>query len=53
MLTQLINPDGLDLVQVYETTLTALIEQIETRVNSVNNGEIYFSQEPTQHHSDA
>lgn len=46
MLTQLINPDGLDPVQVYETTLTALIEQIETRVNSVNNGEIYFRKHP-------
>lgn len=37
-LTKLINPDGLDPIQVYEATLTALVEQIETRVNSVNNG---------------
>jgi len=41
-LTKLINPDGLDPKQTYEATLTALVEQIETRVNSVNNGEAYF-----------
>ena len=45
-LAKLINPDGLDPVQVYEATLTALVEQIETRVNSVDNGEAYFRKNP-------
>ncbi len=45
-LTKLINPEGLDPVQVYEATLTALVEQIETRVNSVDNGEKYFRKNP-------
>ncbi|PXW85490.1 hypothetical protein C8R34_11942 [Nitrosomonas sp. Nm84] len=45
-LAQLINPDGLDTRQVYEATLAALVEQIETRVNSVNNGEVYFRKNP-------
>ena len=45
-LAKLINPSGLDPVQVYEATLTALVEQIETRVNSVNNGEAYFRKNP-------
>lgn len=41
-LTKLINPGGLDPKQAYETTLNALVEQIEARVTSVNNGEAYF-----------
>ncbi len=41
-LIKLINPDGLDPKETYEATLTALIEQIETRVTSVDNGEAYF-----------
>ncbi len=45
-LTRLINPNGLDLKQTYETTLDALVEQIETRVASVNNGEAYFRKHP-------
>ena len=45
-LAKLINPYGLDPVQVYEATLTALAEQIETRVNSVDNGEAYFRKNP-------
>lgn len=45
-LAQLINPDGLDPSQVYEATLAALVEQIETRINSVNNGEAYFRKNP-------
>ena len=45
-LAKLINPSGLDPVQVYEATLTALVEQIETRVNSVDNGEAYFRKNP-------
>lgn len=38
----LINPDGLDAKQAYEATLTALVEQLQTRVKSVDNGEAYF-----------
>lgn len=41
-LTKLINPKGLHPEQAYESALTALIEQIETRVTSINNGETYF-----------
>lgn len=39
---KLINPKGLDAKQAYEATLTALVEQLETRVQSVKNGEDYF-----------
>ena len=45
-LTQLINPKGLDPKQAYEAMLTALLEQIETRITSVNNGEAYFRKNP-------
>lgn len=45
-LGKLINPRGLDPKQAYETTLAALIEQIETRVTAVNNGEAYFRKNP-------
>ena len=45
-LAKLINPEGFDPVQAYEATLAALIEQIETRVTSVNNGEAYFRKNP-------
>jgi hypothetical protein len=38
----LINPDGLNARQAYEATLTALVEQLQTRVQSVENGEAYF-----------
>ena len=38
----LINPEGLDAKQAYEATLTALVEQLATRVKSVDNGEAYF-----------
>jgi hypothetical protein len=41
-LAKLINPRGLDPIQAYEATLDALVEQIETRVTSVDNGEAYF-----------
>lgn len=41
-LARLTNPSGLDARQAYEATLDALVEQIETRVNSVDNGEAYF-----------
>ncbi len=39
---KLINPKGLDAKQAYEATLTALVEQLETRVQSVENGVAYF-----------
>lgn len=39
---KLINPKGLDAKQAYEATLTALVEQLETRIQSVENGEDYF-----------
>lgn len=41
-LYSLINPEGLDAKQAYSATLTALVEQLETRVQSVDNGEAYF-----------
>lgn len=45
-LTRLINPQGLDPERAYEATLDALVEQIETRVTSVANGEAYFRGNP-------
>ncbi|WP_256211807.1 hypothetical protein [Nitrosomonas communis] len=39
---KLISPAGLEPKQAYEAMLDALIEQIETRVTSVDNGETYF-----------
>lgn len=45
-LTQLINPLDLDPKQAYEATLNALVEQIETRVISVDNGEAYYRRNP-------
>lgn len=45
-LAKLANPRGLDPKQAYEATLDALVEQIETRVTSVDNGEAYFSKNP-------
>jgi len=45
-LAKLINPRGLDPTQAYEATLDALVEQIETRVTSVDNGEAYFRKNP-------
>ena len=45
-LAKLINPQGLDPRQAYEATLNALVEQIETRVTSVENGEAYFHKNP-------
>jgi len=41
-LYKLINPDGLQAKQAYVATLDALVEQLETRVQSVENGEAYF-----------
>ncbi|WP_036244781.1 hypothetical protein [Methylobacter tundripaludum] len=45
-LSKLVNPSGLDPKQAYEATLDALVEQIETRMNSVDNGEAYFRKNP-------
>jgi hypothetical protein len=43
---QLINPAGLDPEAAYDATLAALMEQIETRVASVDNGEAYVRTNP-------
>jgi len=45
-MAKLANPGGLDPIQAYEATLDALVEQIETRVTSVDNGEAYFRKSP-------
>ena len=45
-MAKLANPGGLDPIQAYEATLDALVEQIETRVTSVDNGEVYFRKSP-------
>jgi hypothetical protein len=41
---KLINPQGLPPKLAYEETLAALVEQLETRVGSVDNGEQYAKQ---------
>ncbi len=43
---RLINPRGLDPAETYEATLDALMEQLETRVRSVDNGEEYMRAHP-------
>lgn len=43
---KLINPRGLDPEAAYEATLAALMEQLETRVKSVDNGEQYMRAHP-------
>lgn len=43
---RLINPHGLDPDAAYAATLEALMEQIETRVRSVDNGEEYMRAHP-------
>jgi hypothetical protein len=43
---RLINPSGLDPEAAYEATLAALMEQIETRLTSVANGEAYVRAHP-------
>ncbi|WP_333688715.1 hypothetical protein [Methylococcus capsulatus] len=43
---RLINPQGLDPRQAYEAMFEALMEQLETRVASVENGEAYFRKHP-------
>ncbi|HEX2659401.1 MAG TPA: hypothetical protein VHU40_14055, partial [Polyangia bacterium] len=39
---KLINPKGLDATTAYNETLDALVEQLQTRVGSVDNGEKYM-----------
>jgi hypothetical protein len=43
----LIDPQGLDPVHAYEDMLDALVEQLETRVGSVDNGERYMRAHPS------
>ena len=43
---QLINPRGLEPEVAYAATLDALMEQLETRVTSVDNGEAYVRSRP-------
>ena len=43
-MSKLINPRGLAPQAAYEETLAALVEQIETRVGSVDNGEKYMKE---------
>jgi len=45
-MSKLINPRGLDPEQAYRATLAALIEQVKTRVESVDNGENYLRRNP-------
>jgi hypothetical protein len=45
-LGKLINPQGLEPQQAYETTLDSLMEQLETRVASIENGETWFRRHP-------
>jgi hypothetical protein len=41
-MAKLINPRGLEASAAYEETLNALVEQLETRIGSVDNGEKYM-----------
>lgn len=41
-LAKLINPSGLEPKQAYDAMFAALVEQIETRVTSIDNAEAYF-----------
>ncbi len=45
-IAQLINPQGLDPELAYQSTLDALVEQLATRVTSIDNGEAYFRRNP-------
>ncbi len=47
-LAGLINPQGLDPKQAYDATFSALVEQITTRITSVNNGEMYVRKHPRE-----
>ena len=50
---RLINPDGLAPEAAYQATSAALMEQIETRVDSVDKGEAYHARPPRHRHPDA
>jgi hypothetical protein len=39
---KLVNPQGLDAATAYDDTLAALVEQLEARVRSVDNGELFM-----------
>jgi hypothetical protein len=39
-----INPSGLEPLDAYESKLSALLEQVQTRVTAVQNGEVYAKQ---------
>ena len=39
-----INPSGLEPLDAYESKLSALLEQVQTRVTAVQNGEVYARQ---------
>jgi hypothetical protein len=41
-----INPKGLDAEKAYESVLDALVEQLETRIRSIENGEDFKRQHP-------
>ena len=45
-MSALVNPSGLEPERAYEATLDALVEQLETRVRSVDNGEDFVRQHP-------
>jgi len=45
-MSALINPRGLDPVRAYEDTLDALVEQVQTRIGSVDTGEHYVRANP-------
>jgi len=45
-MSALVNPTGLDPERAYEATLDALVEQLETRVRSVDNGEQFVREHP-------
>ena len=46
-MSALINPQRLDPVRAYEETLDALVEQLQTRIGSVDNGERYMREHPS------
>jgi hypothetical protein len=45
-MSALVNPHGLEPERAYESTLDALVEQLETRVRSVDNGEQFVREHP-------
>jgi len=47
-MASLINPRGLDAAAAYDETMNALVEQLETRVGSVDNGEHYLRAHPSE-----